>query len=86
MARWHSPAGSRATPRHRWCSTQTASTRTQGCSADLAERDAPTVLTPHAGELGRLLELDSEEIDLERLRYVRAAAAQYGGDRRVEGR
>ena len=32
------------------------------------------MLTPHAGELGRLLELPSEEIERERLRHVRAAA------------
>jgi NAD(P)H-hydrate epimerase len=43
---------------------------------DLAEREAPTVLTPHAGELGRLLELEPSEIERERLRHVRAAAAQ----------
>jgi NAD(P)H-hydrate epimerase len=47
-----------------------------GLLADLAARDAPTVLTPHAGELGRLLEMDSAEIERERLRYVRAAAEQ----------
>ena len=47
-----------------------------GRLADLAGRDAPTVLTPHAGELGRLLELDSAEIERERLRHVRAAAEQ----------
>jgi NAD(P)H-hydrate epimerase len=41
---------------------------------ELAQREAPTVLTPHAGELGRLLELPSEEIERERLRHVRAAA------------
>ncbi len=41
---------------------------------ELARREAPTVLTPHAGELGRLLELPSEEIERERLRHVRAAA------------
>ncbi len=41
---------------------------------DLAAREAPTVLTPHAGELGRLLELPSEEIERERLRHARAAA------------
>jgi hydroxyethylthiazole kinase-like uncharacterized protein yjeF len=45
---------------------------------DLAVRDAPTVLTPHAGELGRLLELDSSEIERERLRSVRWAAEQAG--------
>jgi ADP-dependent NAD(P)H-hydrate dehydratase / NAD(P)H-hydrate epimerase len=44
--------------------------------ATLAARSAPTVLTPHAGELGRLLELDSAEIERERLRHVRAAAEQ----------
>src|SRR5207245_1611877 len=41
-------------------------------------RHAPTVLTPHAGELGRLLELDSAEIERERLRHVRTAAARAG--------
>ncbi|MFI5005130.1 MAG: NAD(P)H-hydrate dehydratase [Solirubrobacterales bacterium] len=45
---------------------------------ELAGREAPTVLTPHAGELGRLLELPSEEIERERLRHVRAAAALAG--------
>jgi NAD(P)H-hydrate epimerase len=34
------------------------------------------VLTPHAGELGRLLALDSSEIERERLRHVRTAAEQ----------
>jgi NAD(P)H-hydrate epimerase len=42
----------------------------------LAARSKPTVLTPHAGELGRLLELDSGEIERERLRHVRAAGEQ----------
>jgi ADP-dependent NAD(P)H-hydrate dehydratase / NAD(P)H-hydrate epimerase len=45
-----------------------------GRLSGLAARDAPTVLTPHAGELGRLLEVASEEIERERLRHVRAAA------------
>jgi len=45
-----------------------------GRLGDLAAREAPTVLTPHAGELGRLLALSSEEIERERLRHVRAAA------------
>ncbi len=45
-----------------------------GRLGELAARSAPSVLTPHAGELGRLLELDSEAIAHERLRHVRAAA------------
>jgi ADP-dependent NAD(P)H-hydrate dehydratase / NAD(P)H-hydrate epimerase len=42
----------------------------------LAERSAATVLTPHAGELARLLQSDSGEIAAHRLRCVRAAAAR----------
>jgi NAD(P)H-hydrate epimerase len=45
-----------------------------GRLGDLARRTAPTVLTPHAGELGRMLELDSAEIERERLLHARAAA------------
>jgi NAD(P)H-hydrate epimerase len=41
----------------------------------LAKRTAPTVLTPHAGELGRLLGLGSDEIERRRLAYARRAAA-----------
>jgi hydroxyethylthiazole kinase-like uncharacterized protein yjeF len=40
----------------------------------IAARPAPTVLTPHAGELGRLLERDSEEIAAHRLASAREAA------------
>ncbi len=40
----------------------------------LAERSAPTVLTPHAGELGRLLGRSSAEIERRRLRSAREAA------------
>jgi hydroxyethylthiazole kinase-like uncharacterized protein yjeF len=49
-----------------------------GRLSELAARKAPTVLTPHAGELGRLLELDSDQIERERLRHARAAAEQAG--------
>jgi hydroxyethylthiazole kinase-like uncharacterized protein yjeF len=49
-----------------------------GRLGELSERRAPTVLTPHAGELGRLMELDSSDIDRERLRHVRAAAERSG--------
>jgi NAD(P)H-hydrate epimerase len=47
-----------------------------GHLADLAQRSAETVLTPHAGELGRLLALQSAAIESDRLRHVRAAAEQ----------
>jgi ADP-dependent NAD(P)H-hydrate dehydratase / NAD(P)H-hydrate epimerase len=42
----------------------------------LAERSAATVLTPHAGELARLLEIESAEVAAHRLRCVREAAAR----------
>ncbi len=45
---------------------------------DLARRRAPTVLTPHAGELARLLGSDSESVGRERLASARAAAEQCG--------
>lgn len=44
----------------------------------LAARPAPTILTPHAGELGRLLGHDSEEIDAHRLATAREAAEAAG--------
>jgi len=44
----------------------------------LSARHAPTVLTPHAGELGRLLGRDSSDIEAHRLQAVREAAARAG--------
>jgi ADP-dependent NAD(P)H-hydrate dehydratase / NAD(P)H-hydrate epimerase len=44
----------------------------------LAARPSPTVLTPHAGELGRLLERESAEIGERRLAAAREAAAWSG--------
>jgi ADP-dependent NAD(P)H-hydrate dehydratase / NAD(P)H-hydrate epimerase len=44
----------------------------------LAERDAPTVLTPHAGELARLLETDSDHVSAHRLACAREAAQRSG--------
>jgi len=41
---------------------------------DLSARGAPTVLTPHAGELARLLDADSESVQRKRLSHARTAA------------
>jgi len=41
-------------------------------------RAAPTVLTPHSGELGRLLGADAREVDAHRLESVRRAASRFG--------
>jgi NAD(P)H-hydrate epimerase len=42
----------------------------------LAGRSAPTVLTPHAGELARLLETDSADVGAHRLASAREAASR----------
>jgi NAD(P)H-hydrate epimerase len=42
----------------------------------LPRRRWPTVLTPHAGELGRLLDVESSEIGRRRLHHARDAAAR----------
>ncbi len=41
-------------------------------------RKAPTVLTPHSGELASLLGVDAREIDAHRLDAVRRATARFG--------
>ena len=46
-----------------------------GVLSSLAGRPAATVITPHAGELGRLFETDSSGIDARRLESARHAAA-----------
>src|SRR5262249_21515014 len=43
---------------------------------ELARRTAPTVITPHEGELGRLLDIDSAQIKARRLHHAREAAAR----------
>jgi hydroxyethylthiazole kinase-like uncharacterized protein yjeF len=43
---------------------------------DLLRRAAPTVLTPHAGELSRLISAGREDIEAARLDHVRRAAAE----------
>jgi NAD(P)H-hydrate epimerase len=49
-----------------------------GRLGDLRARQAPTILTPHAGELGRLLERDSGEVAAHRLACAREAADAAG--------
>lgn len=44
----------------------------------LAERDAPTVVTPHAGELGRLLGSGANEVSARRLYSARRTARENG--------
>ena len=44
----------------------------------LRERSAPTVLTPHEGELGRLLQRDADEVARRRLAAAREAAERSG--------
>ena len=44
--------------------------------ASLRAREAPTVLTPHAGELGRLLGCDSDEVAAHRLAKAHLASAE----------
>jgi ADP-dependent NAD(P)H-hydrate dehydratase / NAD(P)H-hydrate epimerase len=44
----------------------------------LLSRSAPTLLTPHAGELARLLGADRADIEARRLRFATRAAAELG--------
>ena len=49
-----------------------------GVLESLAGREQPTVLTPHEGELARLLEVESDEVKAHRLDHVREAAELSG--------
>jgi hydroxyethylthiazole kinase-like uncharacterized protein yjeF len=44
----------------------------------LLPRPAPTLLTPHAGELGRLIGADPADVAARRVEHARAAARRYG--------
>jgi NAD(P)H-hydrate epimerase len=44
----------------------------------LRERPGPTVLTPHEGELARLLDTDSDDVSAHRLQHARDAADRTG--------
>ena len=45
---------------------------------ELLPRSAPTLLTPHAGELGRLIDADPADIEARRLEHARRAATMLG--------
>ena len=45
---------------------------------DLLPRAAPTLITPHAGELARLMSADRADIESRRLHFARTAAAELG--------
>jgi len=45
---------------------------------ELLPRRGPTLITPHAGELARLLKADRDDIEAQRLHYATAAAAELG--------
>jgi NAD(P)H-hydrate epimerase len=49
------------------------------------ERAAPTVMTPHSGELARLLGGDAAEIEAHRLESVRRAASRFGATVLLKG-
>jgi NAD(P)H-hydrate epimerase len=53
---------------------------------ELSRRSAPTVLTPHPGELGRLLGRSASEIQADRLGAVREAARRSGALVVLKGR
>jgi ADP-dependent NAD(P)H-hydrate dehydratase / NAD(P)H-hydrate epimerase len=48
-------------------------------------RSAPTLLTPHAGELARLLGTDPADVEARRLEHARTAAAELGATVLVKG-
>jgi NAD(P)H-hydrate epimerase len=50
-----------------------------GAIEKLADRRSPFVLTPHAGEMARLLQTDSEAVEAKRVETVREAARRSGG-------
>src|SRR5215472_15205076 len=51
---------------------------TGAAAHDLLARGAPTLITPHAGELARLLGADRADIEARRLHFARTAAAELG--------
>jgi hydroxyethylthiazole kinase-like uncharacterized protein yjeF len=52
---------------------------------DLLRRAPPTVLTPHAGELARLLDTEADQVEARRLEHVRRAAQELGATVLLKG-
>jgi NAD(P)H-hydrate repair Nnr-like enzyme with NAD(P)H-hydrate dehydratase domain len=52
---------------------------------ELLAREAPTLLTPHAGELGRLLGADPADVESRRLEHATRAAASLGATVLLKG-
>jgi hydroxyethylthiazole kinase-like uncharacterized protein yjeF len=48
--------------------------------------DVPTVLTPHAGELARMLGVDREDVEARQLHHARRAAERYAATVLLKGR
>jgi len=48
----------------------------EGSLEGVADRKAPTVMTPHAGELARLLQVQTADVDAHRLELARRLASQ----------
>lgn len=54
-------------------------------AAAVRDRDAPTLLTPHAGEAAALLGVPRDEVESSRLASVRELAAHYGATALLKG-
>ena len=59
-------------------SFRSSSTPMRSSASSRVARSHPTVLTPHAGELARLLDRDSAWVDAHRLEAARECAERYG--------
>ena len=51
----------------------------------VSARPAPTILTPHPGEMGRLLGMDTQAVQADRRRNAEQAAALFGGTALLKG-
>ena len=85
-------ASAEATARGTWCGRcssgspcRSSSTPTRLWELEPFLRSAPTVMTPHAGELARLLGTEADEIDAHRLESVRRAASRFGATVLLKG-